>query len=68
MGEIVGGSQSELRCRIVERLASAQKSAPLSRRLVGGGGGCVWGVGADDVAVDRAWRSHTAGMARRGPE
>jgi putative transposase len=34
MGEVTGGSQAELRCSIVERLAAAQKSGPLSRRLV----------------------------------
>src|SRR5450631_1192295 len=34
MGEILCGSQAEFRCGIVERLAVAQKSAPLSRRLV----------------------------------
>src|SRR5947209_888725 len=34
MGEVAVGSQAELRCRIVERLAAAQKSAPLSRCLV----------------------------------
>jgi hypothetical protein len=33
MGEVLCGSQAELRCSIVERLAAAQKSAPLSRRL-----------------------------------
>ena len=35
MGELAVGSQPELRSRVVERLAAAQKSAPLSRRLVG---------------------------------
>lgn len=35
MGEVLCGSRAELRCGIVERLAAAQKSAPLSRRLVG---------------------------------
>jgi putative transposase len=34
MGEVLCGSQAELRCSIVERLAAAQKSAPLSRHLV----------------------------------
>jgi putative transposase len=34
MDEVAGGSQSELRSTVVERLAAAQKSAPLSRRLV----------------------------------
>ena len=31
----VAGSRAELRSSVVERLAVAQKSAPLSRRLVG---------------------------------
>src|SRR5450755_4738601 len=34
MGELTSGSQAEFRCGIVERLAAAQRSAPLSRRLV----------------------------------
>lgn len=34
MGELMGGSQAELRSNVVERLAAVQKSAPLSRRLV----------------------------------
>ena len=35
MGERTSGSQAELRSTVVERLAATQKSAPLSRRLVG---------------------------------
>ena len=35
MSELMGGSQAELRSAVVERLAGAQKSSPLSRRLVG---------------------------------
>src|SRR5450755_2762978 len=34
MGELTSGSQAEFRCGIVERLAAAQQSARLSRRLV----------------------------------
>ena len=34
MGELTCGSQAELRSSVVERLAAAQKSAPLRRRLV----------------------------------
>ena len=57
MGEIVGGSQAELRCGIVERLAAAQKSAPLSRQLV------REAAGASGVAERTMWRW----IARGGP-
>jgi putative transposase len=42
MGEVLCGSQAELRCRIVERLAAAQKSAPLSRCLVREAAAACW--------------------------
>ena len=57
MGELTGGSQAELRCGIVERLAAAQKSAPLSRRLVGEA------AAACGVAESTMWRW----IARDGP-
>jgi predicted DNA-binding transcriptional regulator AlpA len=50
MGEFTGGSQTELRCAIVERLAAAKKSAPLSRRLVGEA------AAACGVAQSTMWR------------
>jgi putative transposase len=50
MGEVLCGSQAELRCSIVERLAAAQKSAPLSRRLVGEA------AAACGVSVRTMWR------------
>jgi hypothetical protein len=64
MGEITVGSQAELRCNIVERLAAAQKSAPLSRRLVRDA------AAACGVAESTMWRWITRGgptpRARRG--
>jgi hypothetical protein len=57
MGEITGESQAELRCSIVERLAAAQKSAPLSRRLVGEA------AAACGVSKSTMWRW----IARSGP-
>jgi putative transposase len=50
MGEVAGGSQAELRCRIVERLAAAQSSAPLSRHVVGEA------AGACGVSERTMWR------------
>jgi putative transposase len=57
MDEIAGGSQAELRCSIVERLAAAQRSAPLSRRLV------REAAAACGVAERTMWRW----IARGGP-
>lgn len=57
MGEVTTGSQAELRCGIVERLAAAQKSAPLSRRLV------REAAAACGVAESTMWRW----IARGGP-
>jgi putative transposase len=50
IGELTGGSQAELSCGIVERLAAAQKSAPLSRHLVGEA------TAACGVAESTMWR------------
>jgi putative transposase len=57
MGELTSGSQTDLRCGIVERLAAAQKSAALSRRLV------HEAAGACGVAERTMWRW----IARGGP-
>jgi hypothetical protein len=57
MGEITGGSQAELWCSIAERLAAAQKSAPLSRPLV------RQAAVACGVAESTMWRW----IARGGP-
>lgn len=64
MGEVTGGSQAELRSSVVERLAAAQRSAPLSRRLVGEA------AGACGVSERTMWRWIACGgptpRARRG--
>jgi putative transposase len=57
MSEITGGSPAELRSSIVERLAAARKSAPLSRRLV------REAAAACGVAESTMWRW----IARGGP-
>jgi putative transposase len=57
MGEITAASQAELRRSIVERLAAAQKSAPLSRRLV------QEAASACGVSKSTMWRW----IARGGP-
>ena len=54
----------ELRRQIVERLAAAQATAPLSRRLVRDAAAACGVSERHDVAVDRAWRP--ARRARRG--
>jgi putative transposase len=61
MGEILCGSQAELRRSIVERLAAAQKSAPLSRRLVRDA------AAASGVAESTMWRWIASGGPPRRP-
>ena len=65
MGEVLCGLQAEQRSSIVERLAAAQKSAPLSRRLVGEAAAACGVAEQHDVAVDRARRSAGEAAERR---